>query len=624
MGYIGQASSDEVNGVNGALSGNQTGVELNKKSWYSLPWHTYIECKDEEIAEKALSYLDQIVKNKDFGYSQKNRWSGLFSIIKNNKKVKGASGDFDCSSLVISAYILAGVQMAGEGNTSSLKKKLLATGLFTAYTSSSYIQSDRLAKKGSIFLGNGHCCMSYGGSGNKNSEESKIYLGEFTLTGYCPCVKCCGKSDGITASGKKAKASHTIAVDKSVIPLGSKVLINGKVYVAEDVGGAIKGKKIDIFFNSHSEALAFGKQKGKVYLLTENYSTSVEKKELDKVVVLNTSGDGGVRKNFIDINDREKKRFKIFIAKGSTVFSPEIINEIVITRDGKFSPSCLKFSVLKDEILDFHEGDTVIMRENDVGIFYGYIFSKTRDKDKIINVLCYDQLRYFKNKDTYIYKNKTASELFKMVAKDFRLKVGEVDETGVKISKRIEENKTIFDILKNSINLTKQVSGQEFVFFDQFGSLMLKESNKLFSEKYICEENCQDFFYRSSIDEDVFNVIELFKDNFELGQKEKYVYQKGELISKWGILKHCQELNEGQYPDKLGKEILKQKARTKRYLKVKGFLGDFSLRPGYKVFVNLNLGDIILKEYMVVESATLYFSEGYLKIDLVLVGGEFE
>lgn len=79
-------------------------------------------------------------------------------------------------------------------------------------------------------------------------------------TAYCPCVKCCGKNDGITASGVKARANHTVAVDKRVIPLGTTVLINGHEYIAEDTGGAIKGNRIDIYFDSHSDALEFGRQ----------------------------------------------------------------------------------------------------------------------------------------------------------------------------------------------------------------------------------------------------------------------------------------------------------------------------------------------------------------------------
>lgn len=96
-------------------------------------------------------------------------------------------------------------------------------------------------------------------------------LGEFKLTAYCPCVKCCGKSDGITATGTQATEGRTIAVDPSVIPYGSTVTLyyeDGTVhtYTAEDCGGAIKDKRIDVYFDSHQTALEFGVQNAMVYL----------------------------------------------------------------------------------------------------------------------------------------------------------------------------------------------------------------------------------------------------------------------------------------------------------------------------------------------------------------------
>lgn len=82
----------------------------------------------------------------------------------------------------------------------------------------------------------------------------------FLVTAYCPCIKCCGKTDGITATGTVATAGRTIAVDPTVIPYGSEVILNGVTYIAEDCGGAIKGNKIDMFFDTHQEALEWGVQ----------------------------------------------------------------------------------------------------------------------------------------------------------------------------------------------------------------------------------------------------------------------------------------------------------------------------------------------------------------------------
>lgn len=99
-----------------------------------------------------------------------------------------------------------------------------------------------------------------------NSLSNYHYLGECTLTAYC-CEKykhICGTGTGITASGLPVQPG-LVAVDPSVIPLGSTVIIDGVSYIAADTGGAIKGNKIDIAFETHEEAANFGKQTGNVW-----------------------------------------------------------------------------------------------------------------------------------------------------------------------------------------------------------------------------------------------------------------------------------------------------------------------------------------------------------------------
>jgi 3D (Asp-Asp-Asp) domain-containing protein len=92
------------------------------------------------------------------------------------------------------------------------------------------------------------------------SYEGAVYLGVCEVTAYCACSICCGKSDGITATGTKATQGRTVAVDPSVIPYGSVVIINGHEYIAEDCGGGIGGTQIDMFFNSHQDALNWGRR----------------------------------------------------------------------------------------------------------------------------------------------------------------------------------------------------------------------------------------------------------------------------------------------------------------------------------------------------------------------------
>lgn len=91
-------------------------------------------------------------------------------------------------------------------------------------------------------------------------------LGEFVISHYCDCQKCTLDGDGITASGTQATEGRTIAADPDVLPMGSVVIIDGHTYTVEDVGGAIKGNRIDIFMNSHEEAIKAGVKTAEVYL----------------------------------------------------------------------------------------------------------------------------------------------------------------------------------------------------------------------------------------------------------------------------------------------------------------------------------------------------------------------
>lgn len=123
----------------------------------------------------------------------------------------------------------------------------------------------------------------------KEKETETVFvlcrsLGEFRLTAYCSCEKCCeywatirpkdeqGNPIVYTASGAIAQENHTVAVDPTLIPYGTKLLINGKIYVAEDCGGAIEGNRIDIYFSSHEAAVNFAIQYAEVFIIEEDYS----------------------------------------------------------------------------------------------------------------------------------------------------------------------------------------------------------------------------------------------------------------------------------------------------------------------------------------------------------------
>jgi 3D (Asp-Asp-Asp) domain-containing protein len=108
------------------------------------------------------------------------------------------------------------------------------------------------------------------GDGAEDREVETIQQsnGEnYVITAYCACVQCCGKTDGITASGVKAVEGVTVATDKS-IPFGTKIYIEGVgERIVQDRGGAIKGNRIDLYFSDHQSALNFGRQTKQVTIL---------------------------------------------------------------------------------------------------------------------------------------------------------------------------------------------------------------------------------------------------------------------------------------------------------------------------------------------------------------------
>ena len=100
-----------------------------------------------------------------------------------------------------------------------------------------------------------------------------VSLGTFTTTGYDACVQCCGNTLGITASGTHVHYDEdgetTCAVDTSVIPFGTRLLINDRVYVAEDRGSAVIGNHVDLYFPTHQEAYEYATQYVEVFVIQE-------------------------------------------------------------------------------------------------------------------------------------------------------------------------------------------------------------------------------------------------------------------------------------------------------------------------------------------------------------------
>lgn len=313
---------------------------------------------------------------------------------------------------------------------------------------------------------------------------------------------------------------------------------------------------------------------------------------------------------------------------GTKVYQPVVQEGIEWSTERKNTPGKLVFKVLYDNILDFSEGSPVRMKVDGDNVFFGFVFKQQRTKDKIITVTAYDQLRYLKNKDTKVYEGKTANQFVKMIADDYALNLGTLDDTGYVIESRVEENTSLFEMIANALDLTLTNTGEMYVLYDDFGKLTLKSLSSMYvgvpgAYLMIDEETGQNFDYTSSIDENTYNKIKLTYDNKDTGKRDVYITQDYSNINKWGILQYFDTLQKGENGQAKADALLKLYNKKTRNLKITNALGDNRVRAGSMVVINLDLGDVKLKNWMLVEKCKHTYKEGEHWMDLTLRGGEF-
>jgi len=286
-------------------------------------------------------------------------------------------------------------------------------------------------------------------------------------------------------------------------------------------------------------------------------------------------------------------------------------------------PGKLTFSVQKDAGLNFQEGDHLILYVNKEKVFYGFIFTKKRNKDGLISVTAYDQLRYLKNKDTIQYENETASGLIQRIAKDFNLQTGEIEDTGYVISERLEDNKTLFDMVKNALEDTLKVRKKMYVLYDDFGKLTLRDIEKMKLDVFINQQSAEDFDYSSSIDSNTYNQIKLVYNNQDTGKREIYEVKDSSAMNRWGVLQYFESLQNPENGKAKAEGLLPLYNRKSRTLSVSKAFGDIRVRGGFSLPVSLDLGDVVANTYMIVEKVKHTISSDLHQMDLSLIGGDF-
>lgn len=314
--------------------------------------------------------------------------------------------------------------------------------------------------------------------------------------------------------------------------------------------------------------------------------------------------------------------YELLIQNGGTVYMPPVTEEVKVYSERENSPGYIEFSFV-DTGISVSEGNPVRFRDGENGVFYGFIFRINRDRSSLIKITAYDQIRYLKNKDSLVYENKTAGEVVGIIAAKYGLNVGDIADTGWKIASRVEDNETLLDMIGNALDLTLQSTGNLYILYDDFGRLQLSHLSDMYVPIVIDSETGQNYAYESGIDSGTYNRIKLVYDNEETGKREVYISQDSSRINDWGVLQYFDTLQDGENGQMKADALLQLYNKPTKTLTIKEACGDSRVRGGSLIVVQLELGDVSIRNLMLVEKCTHKYGESSHTMDLTLSGGDF-
>lgn len=317
----------------------------------------------------------------------------------------------------------------------------------------------------------------------------------------------------------------------------------------------------------------------------------------------------------------------ILVTNGKKRFYVPVLDDMRITWERKGTPGKLTFKTIIDKEYPIQEGNNIVVKLDKKLIFEGFIFTKKTSKENILEITAYDQLRYLKNKDTLIYSNKTASQVIKMIAKDFDLRIGDIEDTKYVIPKKIEEDTTLFDMILNALDETMMMKNKLYILYDDVGKLTLKNVANMKVNNIIDSETAQDFDYKSSIDENTYNQIKLGYENTDEKKNKKtldtYVVRDKNKMNQWGFLQYYEKIDDPKIAVLKANVLLQMYNKKTRSLSITDAIGNINVRAGSLIPVFLTLVDKKLRNYLLVEKVTHKFSNKVHTMDLTLSGGDF-
>ena len=281
------------------------------------------------------------------------------------------------------------------------------------------------------------------------------------------------------------------------------------------------------------------------------------------------------------------------------------VESVSWTTERTGSPGKLEFTVLKAGDLSFTEGDPVRFSVDGQLQFYGWVFTKSKDRWGVIEVTCYDRLRYLKANGSYNFYDRKAGDMIREIAADLQIQVSDLADTGYAIPSFYKEDESCLDIIGEAVQQTLLNTGDIYVFYDDGSGLALKRPEDMISNVVIGEKSLvTDYTYETDIDEQTYNSIKLARPNEDTGRADVIVVEDSFNIGNWGLLQLYQtvdeDVNDAQMREQ-AQRSLEYYNRRKRSLKVES-LGVPGLRAGQMVLMKIpGLGDINLDQYVLLD-----------------------
>ncbi len=314
---------------------------------------------------------------------------------------------------------------------------------------------------------------------------------------------------------------------------------------------------------------------------------------------------------------------EIGIINNGILYLPLIVDGVTLTSHYRGVPSELNFTVIKDDKLNFEEGNQVYLKFNGEKMFFGYVFEKQRTDGTTISVKAYDQVRYLQSRDSIEIPPMKASEYVEYIARRIDLQYDEngIEDTKVLLSGVVEEGTSYIDMILNALDRSRQYIDEEYVFYDNCGKLSLKNIVSLKSKVYIYEGNIESFSYTTSIDKETYTRVRFVKSNGHKNDDIEHVEQNDDAVDKWGVLVYYEQLGDEDVLKAKADEKLRQYCKRTVNLSLKNVLGYTDVRGGSCVFVDLSLGDMDIKQYFAVTRCTHNFVGGGHFMTLDVKGG---